>query len=354
MSKPVRSTKKVVGLPPGTLVHVGETRSERVKISVIDYTPERLNECEAEHTEDCVPFKESDSVTWINVSGVHQVELVEQLGAQFGLHPLTLEDIVNTRLRPKLEDFDTYLFAVLKMPYYDNGRETVRAEQVSLIIMDRCVISFQQWEGDVFEPIRARLRASRGRIRAEGADYLAYALVDAIVDNCFAILETLGDRIEDAQESLVSKADTVSLKAVHDLKREMILLRKAMWPLREVISGLARGDSSLIRETTGVYLRNVYDHTVQVLDTIESLRDMVSGMVDLYLSSVSNKMNEVMKVLTIIATIFIPLTFIAGIYGMNFAHMPELKWQWSYPLVWLIMACIAVVMLFYFRRKQWL
>jgi magnesium transporter len=266
-----------------------------------------------------------------------------------------MEDIMNTEQRPKIEDFDDYIFVVLKMLYYDNDEEEIKAEQISIIVRSNFVLSFQEREGDIFNPLRDRIRNAKGRVRKMGPDYLAYCLLDAIVDNYFVVLEKLGEQIEGMEEELVTNPTPVTLQRIHNLKREMIFLRKSVWPLREVVSRLERGESPLIKESTGIYLRDVYDHTIQVIDTIETYRDMLSGMLDIYLSSISNRMNQVMKVLTIIATIFIPLTFVAGIYGMNFEYMPELKWHWFYPKAfWLVMIGIAGVMLVYFRRKRWL
>jgi len=279
----------------------------------------------------------------------------EKLGKYFEVHPLVLEDIVNTGQRPKMEDFENYLFIVLKMFHYDEEADEIKTEQVSLVLGSNFVISFQEREGDVFHPIRERIRNAKGRIRKMAPDYLAYSLLDAIVDSYFIIMEKLGEEIENTEEKLVTNPTPATLQTIHNLKREMIFLRKSVWPLREVISALERGGSSLIQESTHIYLRDVYDHTIQVIDTIESFRDMVSGMLDIYLSSISNRMNEVMTVLTIIATIFIPLTFIAGIYGMNFEYMPELKWHWFYPKAfWLTIIVIAGFMAFYFKRKKWL
>jgi len=348
------------GTPPGTLVHVGERKTETVRITVIDYDAENFQEKQVSSIEECFPFKATPSVTWINIDGLHEVELIEKLGAQFEVHPLVLEDILNTGQRPKFEDFEKYMFAVLKMLRCSGEQQTVEAEQVSLVLGANHVISFQERVGDVFEPIRDRIRNSKGRIRKMGSDYLMYALLDAVIDGYFAILERLGEKIESMEEELVSMPSQKTLEQIHRLKREMIFLRKSVWPLREVISGLQRSESSLINESTGIYLRDVYDHTIQIIDTIESFRDTVSGMLDIYLSSISNRMNAVMKVLTIIATIFIPLTFIAGIYGMNFNperspfNMPELNWYWGYPLVLFVMGIVAIVMLIYFRRKRWL
>jgi len=343
-----------VGLPPGTLRYTGEKSDGPVKITILDYDEAGLTEKTVQRVEDCFPFKEKPTVTWVNIDGLHEVDAIEHIGRHFDVHPLTLEDIVNTGQRPKLEDFDGYLFVIFKMFYHDSDADHLKTEQVSLLLGPTWVISFQEEEGDVFEPIRQRIRNAKGRIRRMGADYLAYALVDAVVDNYFLVLEKIGERVEDIEEELIADPSPETLHVIHRLKRELIYLRKSVWPLREVIGGLERAETMLIDQKTGIYLRDVYDHTIQVIDTIETFRDMVSGMLDIYLSSVSNRMNEVMKVLTVIATIFIPLTFIAGIYGMNFAHMPELDWWWSYPLVWLVMAVIAVAMLIYFHRKEWL
>lgn len=349
----VKKYQKKVGLPPGTLIHVGKERVEKVKITIIDYDEEQFAEKEVEKVEDCFPFKDKPSVTWINIDGVHQIDMIETIGKHFGLHPLVLEDIVNTRQRPKIEDFGDYIFVVLKMIYFDEKENVIKAEQVSLITGPNFVISFQEREGDVFNAIRDRLRGSKGRIRKMGADYLAYALMDSVVDNYFVILETVGEKLEDMEEELMTNPTPETVHVIHNLKRDLILLRKSVWPLREVLSGLERGESTLIHKSTRVYLRNVYDHTIQVIDAIETSRDMLSGMLDIYLSSVSNRMNEVMKVLTIIATIFIPLTFVAGLYGMNFQYMPELGWRWGYFAVLLVMVVIGIFMVAYFKRKKW-
>lgn len=348
----IKRSKKA-GLPPGTLVHIGEHKTEKVRINVIDYDEKQLNEMEALTIETCFPFRDSPTVTWINIDGVHQVDIIEKLGSCYNLHPLLLEDILNTEQRPKMEDFGDYLFLVLKMLEIDeNG--VIEAEQVSLVLGPNYVISFQEHEGDVFNAVRERIRKNKGRVRKSGADYLAYALMDSIVDNYFLILEQIGERIEATEQQLTENPTPETLHAIRDLKREMIFLRKSVWPLREVINTLQRGESPLIHESLGVYLRDVYDHTIQIIDTVESLRDMISGLLDVYLSSISNRMNEVMKVLTIFASIFIPLTFVAGVYGMNFKFMPELEWGWGYFAVLCVMALTAGTLLVYFRRKKWL
>lgn len=354
MKRFIKKSSSKKGLPPGSLVHVGEKREEKVRITIIDYDKAQFQEKEAETVEECFPFKDKPTVTWINVDGIHQPEIVKKLGDCFGMHPLVLEDILNTGQRPKMEDYGNYIYIVLKMLYYDEKSNEMITEQISLVLGSNFVISFQEKRGDVFNPIRDRIRSDKGRVRKMGADYLAYALTDAIVDNYFTILEKIGEKVEFLEEELVAKPTPETLQAIHNLKRDLIFLRKSVWPLREVISGLERGESSLIDASTKLYLRDVYDHTIQVIDTVETLRDMVSGMLDIYLSSISNKMNEVMKVLTIIATIFIPLTFIAGIYGMNFAFMPELELPWAYPLILFVMVGVGILMLIYFRRKRWI
>jgi len=354
MSRLIKRISKKVGLPPGTLIHIGEEKVEKTKITVLDYDELHFQEKEMETIDECFPVKDKPTVTWINVDGLHRAEILETIGDYFRLHPLVLEDILNTGQRPKVEDFGDYIYIVLKMLHSEDTNGEIVEEQLSLVLGPTFVISFQEREGDVFDPIRERIRNGRGRIRKMGSDYLAYALIDSVVDNYFIALEKLGEEIEFLEEELVTNPTTETLQVIHDLKRELVFLRKSVWPLREIISGLERGESTLIRESTGIFLRDVYDHTIQVIDTVETFRDIVSGMLDIYLSSVSNRMNEVMKVLTIIATIFIPLTLIAGIYGMNFQYMPELGWRWGYPMVWLVMLAIGALMLVYFRRKKWL
>lgn len=354
MSRLIRKRSHKAGLPPGTLVHVGERKAEKVKIRILDYDEAQFEEKEAKTIEESFPFKDKTTVTWINIDGLHEVEIIEKLGSHFGLHPLLLEDILNTDQRPKMEDYGDYIFVVLKMLYPGENMDEIEAEQVSLILGSNFVISLQEREGDVFDPVRDRIRKSKGRIRKAGADYLAYALLDSIVDNYFLILENVGEKIEDTEQQLAANPSQETLQYIRELKNEMIFLRKSIWPLRELISGLQRCESTLIHESTGAYLRDVYDHTIQIIDTVESYRDMISGMVDIYLSSISNKMNEVMKVLTIFASIFIPLTFVAGLYGMNFEFMPELSWHWGYFALLGFMAFIGISLVVSFKRKGWL
>lgn len=341
------------GLPPGTLIHIGERKIESTKIVVMGYDEESLREAEITAPVECLAYKEGPGTFWVSVRGLQQVEMVEQLGGCFGIHSLILEDILNTDQRPKVEYFDDYVYIVLKMLFVKKETGQIAAEQVSLVLGPNYVISFQEGE-DVFGPLRERIRSGKGRIRKMGADYLAYALLDSIVDNYFAVLEKLGERVESLEEKLVTNPTRETLHAIHTLKREMIFLRRSVWPLREVVGSLERGESPLIKEQTELFFRDVYDHTVQVIDTVETFRDMLSGMLDIYLSSISNRLNEVMKVLTIIATVFIPLTFLVGVYGMNFKYMPELGLRWAYPVLWIIMIATAVLMLAFFRKKKWL
>lgn len=354
MPKLVKKRSKKIGLPPGTLIHIGDKKIENVEITLINYNEAQYQEREIKKIEECFPFRDKPAVTWININGIHDAEIMGKIGEYVGLHPLLLEDIMNTDQRPKIEDFGDYIFIILKMIYYNEKKNEIEIEQVSLILGLNFVISFQEREGDVFNSIRERIRRGKGKMRKSGADYLAYTLIDAIVDNYFVILEGTGEKIEEMEEKLVANPTLNTLQGIHNLKRDMIFLRKSVWPLREVISGLERTESLLIEESTGIYLRDVYDHSIQVIDTIETFRDMISGMLDIYLSSISNKMNEVMKVLTIIATIFIPLTFIAGIYGMNFVYIPELQLRWGYFAALFIMAVVSIIMLIYFRKKKWL
>jgi magnesium transporter len=350
----LKKRSKKAGLPPGSLVHIGEKVAEAMKAVVLDYDEQHCDETILTDYAQCIALRGKPSVTWVDIEGVHDIAALERIGHCFGLHPLVMEDILNTDQRPKIEDYGDYLYIVLRM--LTNGSETgeVSSEQVSLILGENFVLSIQEGaKGDVFEPVRTRIRSSKGQIRKLGADYLAYSLIDAVVDNYFIILEKIGERVELLEETLISDPGPETLHLIHNLKRELIYLRKSVWPLREVVSGMQRRDSILIREGTGYYLRDVYDHTIQVIDTVETFRDMLSGMLDIYLSSISNRTNAVMKVLTVIATIFMPLTWLAGIYGMNFRHMPELSWQYGYLAVWLAMLAIAAGMVVYFKKKKW-
>lgn len=353
IDKFLKTRKTKIGLPPGTPVYVGEKREDPVRITVIDYDKDTFQEKEISEIEEWGRLKDSDTVSWINIDGIHDTKLIDSLGGKFDLHPLVVEDIVHPGQRPKMEDFENTLYIVFNMLTYDKDTHEVKSEQVSLVLTDHCVLSFQERPGDIFDLIRDRLRNGKGRIRKMGADYLAYSLLDAVVDHYFIILEKVGGRIEDLEGVLINKPKPETMQEIHRLKREMLFLRKSVWPLRELISGLEKSESHIVKKTTLKYLDDVYDHTIQIIDTVETFRDMLSGLHDTYLTVISNRMNEIMKVLTIIATIFIPLTFIAGIYGMNFEFMPELKWRFGYFLIWILIVTIAFVMIIYFKRRKW-
>jgi magnesium transporter len=350
--KLVQKRSRKTGLPPGTLVHIGERKSEKVTISLFRYRGEGCEELQVEQADRLAPPAD-ESVIWINVGGVHHVDVLETLGKQFSLHPLLLEDVANTDQRPKLDDYEEYLFLVIKMLSLTERKE-IAVEQVSLVLGRNYVISFQENGSDVFQPVRERLRGGKGRLRQSESDYLLYALVDAIVDQYFAVLELMGERLEAVQQTVVDDPKPDTLNHIHALKRQLLFLRRAVWPLRDVMNNLSRSDCRFLHEPTKVFFRDVYDHVVQIVDTIETLREMVSASLDIYLSSVSYRLNAVMRVLTVITTIFMPLSFIASIYGMNFEYMPELKSPWGYPMVLGVMAAVGVGMLVLFRKKRWL
>ncbi|GFO55806.1 magnesium transport protein CorA [Geomonas sp. Red276] len=354
MARHVKNRSKKIGVPPGTLVHIGKEKIGSTRIEVIEYDAASLSHREVPTLSQCPVMKPAPTVTWINVDGISDVQVLQQFGSCYGIHPLVLEDILATDQRPKVEDYGDYLYVVLKMISVD-AAGGISSEQVSLVLWDNYLISFQEGlDGDVFEPVRTRLKNEKSRLRTGGADLLLHGLLDIVVDNYFLVLEKLSERIESLEDALIEKPENATLHAIYDMKRDMLFLHKVVWPLREVVGRLQRRDSPLVREDAVIYLRDLYDHTVQVLDTLETLRDTLSGMLDIYLSSVSNRLNEVMKVLTIIATIFMPLSFIVGWYGMNFKNMPEYDLSYGYPVVLGVMATIAVGMLVYFRKKRWL
>jgi magnesium transporter len=345
---------KKAGLPPGTPVHIGESRGGPVRITAFEYSEGGCRELNLAGPGECAALREGPGVAWINVDGVHDVPLVERIGELFGIHPLVLEDIVNTGQRPKVEAYDGFLFGIVKMLYKSDGRDAITAEQVSFVLTPRVLISFQEQEGDVFGPLRERLRQGKGVVRRRGADYLAYSLIDAIVDHYFLILEDLEDRIEPVEEAVVRDPQPAQLRLIQKLKSDMVFLRRSLWPLREMLSRLQHGDSPLVHQDTLPFLRDVHDHTIQVIEILESFQDLVSALIDIHMSGVSNRMNNIMKVLTVIATIFMPLTFVVGLYGMNFRYMPELGWKLGYPAVLLLMVCVAGGMMLFFKRKNWL
>lgn len=353
MNAVLKKRSKKAGLSPGALVHIGNTYADKSKIMLTRYDEATLVEKEIHSLNELREQKEQPGILWINIDGLQDVQLLGEIGNLFNLHPLILEDILNTDQRPKAEDFTDYMFIVLKNIHNDAGRN-LYAEQTSIILGKNFVLSFQEKEGALFDSIRERLRADKGRIRKAGADYLAHHLMDAVVDQYFVVLEDIDDRIELLEDDLVQKTTPDKLQAIHHMKRELILLRKSLWPLREAIGLLQRSDSPLIVDSDLIYFKDISDHIIAVIDTVDTFRDMLAGMLDIYLSSVSMRMNQVMKVLTIIATIFMPLTFLAGVYGMNFKYMPELEWRWGYFAILGIMLTISLGMLILFRIKKWI
>lgn len=342
------------GLPPGSLVFTGERKLAQPNLSLIKYSESSCEVIESLHIEDISSSIEEKGIAWINIEGIHDTALVEKIGEIFHLHPLLLEDILNPQQRPKLDEYDDVVFIIAKMLFTDKQRDKIIDEQVSFVLGKNFLLTFQESKpGDAFDVVRERIINNKGKIRKEKTDYLCYRLLDAIVDNYFEVLEKIGDRLEDIEAKIIQNPEKSSIQKTHELKRELIYLRKITWPLREVINNFHRGEHALINQSTKVYMRDLYDHTIQVIDTIETYRDWLSGLEDLYLSSLSNKMNEVMKMLTMIATLFIPLTFIVGLYGMNFKFMPELEWRWGYGFVWVIMISLTVFMIFYFKKKKW-
>jgi magnesium transporter len=345
---------KKAGLPPGTPVFVGEKKQDVVGISIMNYSSEEIEEIQNASFDDCLRARDSSKIVWINVTGIHDVNATQTLAKLFGLHPLTTEDISNTNQRPKAEEFDDYLFFALKMLTYNGETNSIEDENVSIILTKNHVISFQERQSDLLDPVRERIRLSKGKIRSEGADYLAYAIMDGVVDEYFVALEKLGDYIEQLDDEILTAPAKTHMQELHRLKREIVFLRKAVWPLREGVSAIEKSSSRLIDDSIRPFLRDLYDHTIQVIDMVETYRDIIGGMHDTFLSAISNRMNEIMKVLTIIGTIFIPLTFIVGIYGMNFENMPELKWTWGYFGLWGIIVALGLTMLAIFKRHKWL
>jgi magnesium transporter len=347
----VKSLAAKAGMAPGTPVYVGEREGAPASLSFIEYSGSGYGEGPVS-VENLNPPGRESRVVWVNLCGLSGEGLVQELCDRFGIHPLAQEDILHTSQRPRVDIYKDHIYMVLMMVTYDDTRRVLDTEQVSLVLGDGFVITFQEREGDVFEPVRDRIRGG-GRIRALGADYLAYSLMDAVVDNYFTALEKMGDRVEEIEDAVLERPETGHASAIHLFRRELFHLRRAVWPLREALATLTREAPALISPGMQPYMRDLHDHAIQVMDTVETFRDTASGLLDVYLSSVSNRMNQIMKVLTVIATIFIPLTFIVGVYGMNFRHIPELEYPWAYPAVLALCVVIAVGMTAAFRRKGW-
>lgn len=341
-----------IGAPPGTMFYSGDQSGKRVKITLIEFNETEFFEQEFYDLNDCLHHVKPNMVKWINVEGVHDTALIGRISQLYNIHPLTQEDIVHVDQRPKFEEYENYILTIMKMILYG---DEVFAEQLSIILFKDTVISFQEPDGgDAFDIIRERLRACKGRVRRLGADYLFYALMDAVVDYYFNAIEKIGDKIERIEEEIINEPRQNSLIELYRLKREVIYLRKQVWPLRDMLSNLLRSESEFITDNTLLFLRDLQDHSTRIIDSVETYRDLLSGIMDIYLSTNANKMNEVMKVLTIMSSIFIPVTFIAGVYGMNFEFMPELKSPYGYAVVWLIMLSVMGGMIIYFRKKKWI
>jgi len=354
MTKHSKKTLRAKNLPPGTISYKGEKSIESTNVEIIDYSKDEYSRLNSKNIEDAFKFKSINNITWININGLNNVADIERLGLNYELHPLTLEDIVDTTQRPKIDEYDSYLFIVFKMLYFKKDN-TLNFEQVSMVVGKNYVLTFQESDVDVFDDLRERISNSKGRIRSQGVSYLMYAILDAVVDNYLNITEAFGDQIQDL-ETLVFEEDSNKFTAtqIQEIKHQILRIRRAVLPFREIVHRLENVDSDIIEPKTISYLRDLYDHTIQVAENIDLYREMVWSIMDMYMSLISNKMNEVMKVLTIIATIFIPLTFIVGVYGMNFNNMPELQYKYGYYIIWAVMIVIFIIMLIYFRRKKWI
>jgi magnesium transporter len=354
MSESLSSASKKAGFPPGSLVHVGEVLETEVRITIVDFNKDIIEEHTVESIEQILQYRNKDTVTWVNIEGLGNVDLIGAIGEHFNVHPLVLEDILNTHQRPKLEEYDDYLYFVLKGISLGEDGFSVDYEQISILILNDFVFTIKEKQDEIFNPVKRRLRSSKGHFRSQGADYLAYVILDTIVDSYFTLQDSLDEIVDSVEEELLTTHTTETLATIQRVKRELIFIRRSISPLREMLNAILRSESPLIQEKTLIYFRDISDHVLRISETVESSREMVSGLLDIYITSISNKMNEIMKVLTVFASIFIPLTFIAGIYGMNFEYMPELKWKWAYPTLWVAFVTIPVILLIYFKKKKWL
>ncbi len=350
----MKKLSRKTGMQPGSLVFTGKKKTERVKINLIQYNGDAFSEKIVSEIGHCYPVNNMYNVTWIDIKALHDLKTIETTGKLFGIHPLVLEDILNTDQRPKIEYFDKHVFIVLKLLSYNERIERIDVEQISLIVGRNYVITFQENDEDIFDNLRERMRTNKGSLRLSGADYLAYALMDTIVDYYYIILEKIGQHIEDYEDRLLNDPDSELLKDIYIVKRESLVLNKSVWPLREVVTKLDRVDTPYFTNSTKPFIRDLQDHSTIVIETAESYMEMISNLIELYLSIGNKRLNEVMKILTIISTIFIPLTFIVGIYGMNFKYMPEIEWKWGYFIILGVMALIGLGMILFFRRKRWL
>lgn len=355
MTKRKRNTKRYsakAGLPPGTLVLIGDHRNEPVTIELIDYSGDSFHENEVVDVQSLAESLKTSTVSWVNINGIHNTDAIEAIGKMYDIHKLVLEDILNTDHRPKVEPFEDYVFFTMKMMWY-NEEDQLEKEQISIIFGKPYVLCFQERKGDIFDPIRERIRTDSGLIRKRGADYLVYRLIDSVVDNYFIIIEKIEEKVEDLEDAIAADTDEDHTRTIQYMKREIITLKRALLPLREAVSGLEKGVTDLVHPSNEKYFRDVYDHLIQIADNLESNREVLSGLMDMQMANMSNRMNQVMKVLTVIASLFIPLTFIAGIYGMNFDNMPELHFKYGYFAAWGLMIAVFIGMLLFFKSKKW-
>jgi magnesium transporter len=353
MPESLSSASEKSGLPPGSLVHVGEVHEHEHKITVIDYNKSTLSKRTIKSIDELLPYQNTDTVTWVIIDGLKDVSVIDAIGWHFGIHALILEDILNTHQRPKFEEFDDYLYIVLKaLSLADEFN--VEYEQVSLLLLDKFVFTFKEKPDEIFDPLFNRLNNDKSQIRNLGTDYLTYVIMDTIVDEYFALQDSFDELIETVEDDLLTNPSAQTLNTIQKIKRELIFLRRSVSPLRELLAAIQRSESPLLNDKTKRYFGDIYDHVIRVTEAMESYRDLIAGMLDIYLSSVSNKMNETMKILTVFASIFIPLTFIAGVYGMNFEYMPELKWKWGYPALWAVFIGVSVFLLSFFKKRNWL
>ena len=344
----------VKGAVPGTISYVGKPRNEQIKFDIVEYDESGITEHTADTLSKLTDVIASPAKKWIKVTGVHDADLLKDIGNYFSINHLDLEDIANTTQRPRIEERDNYIFIVMKLLQLDSETGDVVIEQVSILMGKKWVISFHETELQPFDILRQRILSGKGRIMKMQTDYLAFAIADVVRDQYFNLIDDIGETIEDTDERLILEPDRSSQESIYRLKRRLVYVKKSIAPVREVVNTLQRSEHPLIHDETRIYFRNIYDHTIQVIETIESLRDITSGMMDLYLSTVSNRMNEIMKVLTIFSAVFIPLTFLAGVYGMNFKYLPETGWHWGYFAFWGVCIILALFMLVIFKRRKWL
>lgn len=351
-TKPKISTKK--GKPPGSLIYMGPRKDVPITIDYIQYNTENYTAKSLTNIPDNIQIQGEDNITWIDIKGLHDISIVEKIGKAADIHSLTLEDLLNVNQRPKVDFFNAYIFLVVQVLKFEKETNSIESEQLSIILSEKSIITFLEGPSDIFDSLKNRMEKTVGRIRNGSADYLAYSILDLVIDDYYEVVEKTGERIENVEEQLIQQAKKIAIRDIYEIKRELIDLKKSISPIREIITKLEKSDSPLINERTRLYFRDLYDHEIQIIDTIEQYRDLTSGLADMYLSSVSNKMNEIIKVLTILSSVFIPLTFIVGVYGMNFKNMPELEWHYGYYISLIFMLIIAIVMILFFKWRKWL